>query len=163
VDAGEQAARGRVQRQVMIVDDDADVGCALVELLAHHGISALRVFDGLEALERLRAGHTPCSIVLDVDMPRLDGPALVAALRVDPALSRIPVVTMTAGVPPTGLNTDGHLEKPFDAEALLAALFRLCRSCGVCDGDGPVVGSVFAARRRADLATALPSRRPGDV
>jgi CheY-like chemotaxis protein len=141
-------------REIMVVDDDPDVGCTLVELLAHHGISALHAFDGLDALERVRAGCMPCSIVLDVDMPRLDGPALVAALRADPTLSKIPVVTMTAGVPPAGLSTEGHLQKPFDAEELLAALFGICRSCGTCDGDGPVIGSLFAARQRADLAAA---------
>jgi CheY-like chemotaxis protein len=143
-----------LQREVMVVDDDADVRCALIELLADEGISALHAFDGLDALERIRAGCTPCSILLDVDMPRLDGPALVAALRMDPFHSKIPVVTMTAGAQPAGLTKDGHLQKPFDVEALLAALFRICRSCGVCDGDGPVIGSVFAARERADLATA---------
>jgi CheY-like chemotaxis protein len=135
----------------MVVDDDADVRSALVELLAHQGIPAVHAFDGLDALERIRGGCTPCSIVLDVDMPRLDGPALVGALREDLALSEIPVVTMTAGVRPAGLDTDGHLQKPFDDEALLAALFTVCRSCGVCDGEGPVIGSIFASRQRADL------------
>jgi CheY-like chemotaxis protein len=159
LDIGAPVSGGTLPREVMVVDDDADVRCALVEFLAHHGISAFHAFDGLDALERIRAGCKPCSIVLDVDMPRLDGPALVAALRVDPMLPKIPVVTMTAGVQPAGLNTDGHLQKPFDVEALRAALFGICRSCGVCDGDGPVVGSVFAARQRADLAAELRSRR----
>lgn len=150
-------------RAVMVVDDDADVRSALVECLAHEGISASHAFDGLDALERIRAGCTPCTIVLDVDMPRLNGPALVAALRVDPMLSKIPVVTMTAGAQPAGLRTDGHLQKPFDVEALRATLFRTCRSCGVCDGDGPVIGSVFAARKRADVAARPSSPRLGDA
>jgi CheY-like chemotaxis protein len=164
MDLGATTAGVGLQREVMVVDDDPDVRCALIEFLAHEGIAALHAFDGLDALERIRAGCTPCSILLDVDMPRLDGPALVAALRVDPMHSNIPVVTMTAGARPAGLTTDGHLQKPFDFEALLASLFGICRSCGVCDGDGPVIGSVFAARYRADLAAALPSsRRPVDV
>jgi CheY-like chemotaxis protein len=141
-----------LQREVMVVDDDADLRCALVGLLAHHGISAVHAFDGLDALERIRAGCAPCAIVLDVDMPRLDGSGLVAALRADPAPARIPVVTMTAGARPAGLDTDGHLPKPFTSETLLAELFKICRSCGVCDGEGPVIGSVFASRQRADLA-----------
>jgi CheY-like chemotaxis protein len=163
VDSGAQAAGGKLPREVMVVDDDADVRCALVEFLAHRGISAFHAFDGLDALERIRAGCLPCSIVLDLDMPRLDGAALVAALRGDPTLPKIPVVTMTAGVQPAGLITDGHLEKPFGVEAMLSALFRVCRSCGACDGEGPVIGSVFAARQEADLAAALgSSQKPGD-
>jgi CheY-like chemotaxis protein len=149
-------------RGILVVDDDPDVRGALVELLAHQEVSAHTACDGLEALERIRAGCIPCSIVLDVDMPRLDGPALVAALRADPTLPRIPVVTMTAGAPPAGLGTEGHLQKPFDVDELLGALFGICRSCGVCDGDQPVIGSVFAARRRAD-APALPPRRPDEA
>jgi CheY-like chemotaxis protein len=153
MDVRAPSAGAGLQRQVMVVDDDADVRCALVDFLAHYGISAFHAFDGLDALERIRAGCTPCSIVLDVDMPRLDGPALLVALRRDPALPKIPVVTMTAGVRPTGLETNGHLQKPFDDEALLAALFTACRSCALCDGEGPVIGSIFASRQRADRDT----------
>jgi CheY-like chemotaxis protein len=135
----------------MVVDDDADVRCAVVEFLSREGISSLPAVDGLDALERIQSGRPPCAIVLDVDMPRLSGPALVATLRADSRLPRIPVVTMTAGNEPLGLDTEGHLPKPFARESLLAILFRICRSCGECDGAGPVVGSLFAARRRAEL------------
>lgn len=150
-----QVAGAGLKREVMIVDDDADIRCALVECLAREGISAVHAFDGLDALERIRAGCTPCSILLDVDMPRLRGTELVAALRADPKLPKIPVVTMTAGAEPVGLETDGHLPKPFAFEELLAALFRACRACAVCDR-GPVIGSLFAARRKADVAARAP-------
>ena len=138
-------------REVMVVDDDADVRCALVEFLTHEGISSFHAFDGLDALEHLGNGPPPCAIVLDLDMPRLAGPAFVAVLRGDLRLPRIPVFTMTAGAEPLGLDTEGHLSKPFAMQSLLAMLFVFCRSCGVCDGAGPVVGSIFRARRRADL------------
>jgi CheY-like chemotaxis protein len=150
----------------MVVDDDADIRCALVEYLTREGIASFHAFDGLDALERIRAGCTPCSIVLDLDMPRIDGQAVVLALRADPTLPRIPVLTMTAGEKPHGgLDTDGHLPKPFTFEALLVALFKVCRSCGACDGDGPVIGSIFESRQRADrtAARSAPASRPGDV
>jgi CheY-like chemotaxis protein len=144
----------------MVVDDDADLRTALIEFLAQHGISAFPACDGVDALERIRAVGAPCSIVLDVDMPRLDGPALVAALRAEPPLSSIRVVTMTAGAQPGDLRTDAHLQKPFTPEALLAALFAVCRTCGLCDGEGRVIGSLFTARQRAELATrSAPNRR----
>jgi CheY-like chemotaxis protein len=142
------------RREVMVVDDDEGVRCAVIALLSEQGISAREAIDGLDGLERVRSGPPPCAIVLDVDMPRLSGPALVAALRADPNLPRLPVVTMSAGIEPVGLDTDGHLPKPFAAQSLVAALFKICRSCAACDGGGPVVGSVFVARRAADLAAA---------
>ena len=139
-------------REVMVVDDDADVRCALVEYLSAEGISSFQAVDGLEALERVQSGSTPCAIVLDVDMPRLSGPALVTALRADSTLPRIPVLTMTAGAAPPGVDADGHLAKPFAPESMLAALFRVCRSCAACDREGPLIGSIFASRQRADLS-----------
>jgi Response regulator receiver domain len=82
-------AREDVARS-LVVDDDADVRHALVESLAHAGISAFHAFDGLEALERIRAGCRPCSIVLDVNMPRLDGVFRMRSHRTWGAATRLP-------------------------------------------------------------------------
>jgi hypothetical protein len=83
-------------------------------------------------------------------MPRLNGPGLVEELHADDTLAGIPVITMSAGTTPAGLKTIGHLAKPFEIGAMLALLFQACRSCASCDGEGPVIGSIFEARLRAD-------------
>jgi hypothetical protein len=79
----------------------------------------------------------------------------VAALRADSTLSSIPVITMSAGPQPPDLDTVTHLAKPFGFNSLLAALFRICRSCAACEGepDPAVAASLFDSRRRADLAS----------
>ncbi|BDG05080.1 response regulator [Anaeromyxobacter oryzae] len=145
-----QRNRTSGQRQVLVVDDDRDLRGVLVEALGESGIGAVDAFDGVDALEKVRAGAPPCALLLDLDMPRLTGHDVVAELRGDRALSRIPVITMTAAAAPLGLQTHGHLAKPFALESMLGLLFRACRCCALCDGAGPVVGSIFAARRAAD-------------
>jgi len=145
---GETAAH----REVLIVDDDADVRRCLVELLSRAGIRACHAFDGQDALDQVRSGAPPCVMVVDLDMPRLAGADLVAALQADPGRAAIPVVSMTAGRAPLPFCPRAHLAKPFVFGDLLEVLFRECRSCGVCDGPGPVVGSIFDARRRYDAA-----------
>lgn len=152
IDPRDQTAVG-VYRWVMVVDDDEDVRSALVEVLSERGIASSCAFDGLDALERIQSGRIPCVILLDLDMPRLSGPGLVARLRAESRFPRIPVITMTAGSERLVLDSDGHLPKPFAVESLLSVLFRICRSCAICDHAGPVVGSVFDARRRADAGT----------
>jgi len=141
-------------REVLIVDDDADLCRALAEYLSHMGISSSCARDGLDALDQVRAGPPPCAIVLDLDMPRMSGPALVEALRSEPTPPRIPIITMTAADEPVGLDTEGHLPKPFAFEALLGRLFAICRSCAACNCGGPAVGSIYVARRTADRAGA---------
>lgn len=141
------------RREVLVVDDDADVRVCLVEYLCHAGVAASQAVDGQDALDRVRSGSPPCAIVLDLDMPRLSGPELVAALRADAGHAGIPIISMSARRPPFGLRTRAHLAKPFAFEDLLAILFRECRLCGACDRSRPVVGSLFVARQRSMSAS----------
>jgi CheY-like chemotaxis protein len=139
-------------RHVLVVDDDEDLRAALVLALRDAGIAASQARDGVDALEKLRAEPLPCTLLLDMNMPRLDGAAVLGALRAEPALHALPVITMTAGACPPAVDAFGQLLKPFELAHLLALLFDACRSCGACDGEGPVIGSVFAARTAAERA-----------
>ena len=58
--------------RVLVVDDEDEVRRIAADLLAAEGFIVTTASDGLEALSRL-AGDTPDVIVLDVQMPRLDG------------------------------------------------------------------------------------------
>lgn len=139
-------------RKVLVVDDDSDVRSCLMEFLSRAGIPAHGAVDGRDALEQVLSGPPPCLIVLDLDMPRLTGQELIAAVRADSRCANIPLVSMTAGPEPVDLATCAHITKPFAFARLLDILFRECRRCALCDGDGPVVGSIFHARSRVDRA-----------
>jgi CheY-like chemotaxis protein len=139
-------------RRVLVVDDDEDLRAALVLALRDAGIAASQARDGVDALDKLRAEPRPCALLLDMNMPRLDGAAVLSALRAEPALHTLPVITMTAGACPPAVDAFGQLVKPFELARLLGLLFDACRACGACEAGGPVVGAVVAARRAADLA-----------
>ncbi len=115
---------------VLVVDDSLTVRRASQRLLERHGYAVALARDGLEALERL-AERRPAALLLDIEMPRMDGFELLAALRADAGLSDLPVVMITSRIAgrhrerAQQLGVLGYLCKPFDEEVLLAMLARL--------------------------------------
>jgi CheY-like chemotaxis protein len=88
-----QAVRRPGSTKALIVDDDTDSRAVLRERLRALGIETIEAADGLEALQAARA-EEPDLIVLDVDMPNVDGFELVATLRQERARTT-PLVVYT--------------------------------------------------------------------
>jgi CheY-like chemotaxis protein len=109
---------------VLVVDDDADSVELLGFVVSHAGGIVRTATSGPEALEIL-SGWTPSVLLLDVAMPRMDGCALLAAVRCQPALAAIPAVAITAraSARDQARNLEAgfavHVSKPFDVMALL--------------------------------------------
>ncbi|BBY66359.1 SpoIIE family protein phosphatase [Mycolicibacterium helvum] len=112
-------------RRVLVADDNADMREYLVRLLRGAGYRVDAVADGQQALARIRA-ELPDLVVSDVMMPRLDGLALVAALRTNTSTVGVPVLLLSARAgqeaSSEGLRAgaDDYLVKPFAAADLLA-------------------------------------------
>ena len=126
--AANASSQGSVARRVLVVDDDElilEVAQMSLELVG--GWSVITAADGQQALDRARA-EQPDAIVMDVMMPRMDGPTAVVALRADPATAGIPIVLLTASVLAAeraalaALPVNGVLRKPFDPMLLPAEL-----------------------------------------
>ncbi|MBV9774701.1 MAG: response regulator, partial [Gemmatimonadetes bacterium] len=81
--------------QVLVVDDDPDSRRVATRFLADANASVREAGDGETALIMMRR-HTPDVVVLDLMMPVLDGFGVLATMRGDPLLSRIPVVVLSA-------------------------------------------------------------------
>ncbi len=111
--------------RVLIADDNTDMREYLARLLSGAGYQVDAVTDGQEALDRVGA-RLPDLIISDVMMPRLDGLALVAALRADPRTAAVPVVLLSAragqeaSIEGLQAGADDYLVKPFAAAELLA-------------------------------------------
>ncbi|MCV7348335.1 SpoIIE family protein phosphatase [Mycolicibacterium rhodesiae] len=111
--------------RVLVADDNADMREYLVRLLRGAGYEVDEVADGQQALSRIRADR-PDLVVSDVMMPRLDGLALVAALRNDPHTVAVPVLLLSAragqeaSIEGLQAGADDYLVKPFVAAELLA-------------------------------------------
>lgn len=110
--------------RVLYVDDDADIReIAIMSLGLHPSIETRSAASGKEAL-RIAHEWQPDLILLDVMMPEMDGPSVLAQLRQAPATDRIPVVFMTARTQPQevrhfiGLGAEGVIAKPFDPMTL---------------------------------------------
>jgi two-component system OmpR family response regulator len=111
--------------QVLYVDDEPDireVGAMALELDGSMEVSTAA--SGPEALELLGGGLRPGVILLDVMMPGMDGPAVLAELKQRPDLARIPVVFITARAQAhelarfESLGAIGVITKPFDPMTL---------------------------------------------
>lgn len=107
-------------KRILVVEDDADVRDALAEAMRHAGLLVDVAVDGMDGLERLRAGIMPALVLLDLRLPRLGGEELLRAMREDEELAHVPVITMTAGSDPAdGGDVVAHLHKPFELDDLL--------------------------------------------
>ena len=85
-----------MRREILVVDDDADLRETLQLLLDDSGYGVTAVASGQEALDRLKAGDRPSLILLDLMMPELDGFGFIEELRGKEEWRKIPVVVLTA-------------------------------------------------------------------
>jgi two-component system, OmpR family, response regulator len=111
-------------KHVLYVDDDADIREIVQMSLSLDGQLSVNLCDGGErALVKMRDAP-PDLVMLDVMMPGMDGPSLLARMRADEALKHIPVIFMTAKASASevarfrDLSAIGVIAKPFDPMAL---------------------------------------------
>ena len=116
----------RARRDILVVDDDADLRETLQALLDDSGYGVTAVANGQAALDQLKAGARPSLILLDLMMPEMNGWQFLERARADSILGSIPVVIMTARKaadlqPPLSRHV---LHKPFDGAKLLSTIAR---------------------------------------
>ncbi len=116
--------------KILVVDDHPDSVDSLSRLLEAHGHSTAQAYDGRQALDVFRQ-FEPDAVILDIDMPVLDGYGTCRAIRLAPC-DRLPVlVALTAlgGHEPRRLafeaGFDAHVTKPARIDALVALVERL--------------------------------------
>jgi chemosensory pili system protein ChpA (sensor histidine kinase/response regulator) len=113
---------------VMIVDDDEDIREIGTLVLESYGYRVSAAKDGLDALEMLERSDSPCVILLDLMMPRMDGEQFLKALRASDK-AHIPVALMSghseASKIASELSADSLLRKPFDLDILLKTVREL--------------------------------------
>jgi DNA-binding response OmpR family regulator len=115
----------RFARPVLVVDDDEATRAAERAVLTDDGFRVIEARDGAEAM-RVITNDPPALVVLDIQMPGVDGPSFARQLRV--ALRRVPLVILTAAMDPKHeadrCNAEAYLTKPFDGPELLKVVRR---------------------------------------
>ncbi|MDB5840197.1 MAG: cheW-like domain protein, partial [Herminiimonas sp.] len=114
----------RTQNIVMVVDDSLTVRRVTQRLLAREGYQVVLAKDGVDALEQLQA-FTPDVMLVDIEMPRMDGFDLTRNVRGDERTSQIPIVMITSRTATKHRNyalelgVNEYLGKPYQETELL--------------------------------------------
>jgi chemosensory pili system protein ChpA (sensor histidine kinase/response regulator) len=117
---------------VMVVDDSVTVRKVTTRLLERAGMNALTAKDGVDALTQLQEHH-PDIILLDVEMPRMDGFEVATLVRHDERMKDLPIIMITSR---TGekhrqramaIGVNEYLGKPYQESLLLETINRLVK------------------------------------
>jgi chemosensory pili system protein ChpA (sensor histidine kinase/response regulator) len=114
----------------LVVDDSITVRRVTQRLLERNGMRVLTARDGMDAVALL-AENVPDIILLDIEMPRMDGYEVAAHVRADPRLHDIPIIMITSRVGDKHraraieLGVDDYLGKPYQESQLIDAIAPL--------------------------------------
>ena len=137
--AAPQAAEHRRVPLVMVVDDSVTMRKVTGRVLERHNFEVATAKDGLDALERM-ADTIPDLMLLDIEMPRMDGYELATAMKADPRMRDVPIIMITSR---TGekhrqramdLGVQRYLGKPYQEVELMRNVFELLGAERAVDG-----------------------------
>lgn len=117
-------------KQILIVDDSPSVRRVVGNMLKQNGWEVQVARDGVEALEMI-SRETPAGILLDIEMPRMDGYELIATLRAQEQYRTLPVVILTSRAAAKHqqramqLGANAYVVKPYQDEELISILNSL--------------------------------------
>ena len=128
-ESGHAPVKARVS-SIMVVDDSITVRKVTERLLVRNGFEVVTAKDGVDALAQLQE-YVPDVMLLDIEMPRMDGYELATAMRNDDRLKNIPVIMITSR---TGdkhreramaIGVDMYMGKPYQDKELLENINKL--------------------------------------
>lgn len=131
----EKEEKGKGSPKILVVDDDAAILRLIEMLLTRRGLIVLKADDGHEGY-RMAVVHKPDAILLDVNMPGMDGFELASKLKAKQETAKIPIAFLTARKEVEAFRTAQdlgsllYIPKPFKPEALLHAIGILLVACG---------------------------------
>ena len=117
-------------KRVLVVEDDLLNRMFYCATLEGNGFTVSALEDGRAALETARA-FAPDLVITDIQLPHVSGLKVIAALRADPALTRVPVLAVTAYVGKgeeariRRAGANDYLPKPVSIRPFMAAVNRL--------------------------------------
>lgn len=136
---------------ILVVDDEPGIVDVLIAVLEDAGHRASGAANGQEALAKLKAS-VPNVVLLDVEMPVLDGGSTLSAMKADIRLASVPVLMMS-GIAESMVKRrcrgyDAFLRKPFSLEELLDAVEGLLGRAAGRRRTAPPKGKRTASSRK---------------
>jgi len=110
----------RRRSSIFVIEDDERVRDAITSLLTRNGFAVVALENGWEALARMQAS-APAVVLLDLELPLVDGWEVRRRMLADPLLAKVPCVVITAGLDPKAylVPADMMLFKPLQEAQLL--------------------------------------------
>jgi chemotaxis protein histidine kinase CheA/ActR/RegA family two-component response regulator len=123
-------------KHILVVDDSPSVRRVVSNMLKQHGWEVQMARDGVEALEMISA-ETPAAVLLDIEMPRMDGYELIATVRAQEQYRTLPLVVLTSRAAAKHqqramqLGASAYVVKPYQDEELVNTLNALVYGAAV--------------------------------
>lgn len=120
---GAAAPKAAGERTILVAEDDADIRLMMSTLLGMKGYRVVEASDGHEALE-VTQKERPDVVLMDLQLPRLNGFAVARLIRQSDALGRTPIVVVSAHDPAKHRNLalaagcNAYVQKPIDFDRL---------------------------------------------
>jgi len=124
------AGTQRVAKTALVVDDSLSARRSLAQFVKDAGFEVRTAIDGLEAVGIIDA-HKPDILLVDMEMPRMNGMELTAHLRANPETSDLPVIMITSRSTDKhrqqarNVGVDAYLTKPFSEDHLMRQIDEL--------------------------------------
>jgi signal transduction histidine kinase/ActR/RegA family two-component response regulator len=122
------AARAPKGPPVLVVDDDPESRAAIGDLLAENGYHVAFASNGITAMEQVRAGFLPQLLIVDINMPGMDGVELCRTLHRSDMRGSLPVILISGETnleeAAASIGAVDWLRKPFRGEMLLERVHR---------------------------------------
>lgn len=121
-------------KKVLIIDDSSSVRRQVAGALTTAGFQVLEASDGIDGAEKIRTQNDLALVICDVNMPRMDGLAMLDSLSAEIARRQLPVVMLTTEGQPEAMarakksGAKGWIVKPFKEHLLLGAVQKLTQS-----------------------------------
>ncbi|MFB3076796.1 MAG: response regulator, partial [Lysobacterales bacterium] len=118
------------QPLVMVVDDSITIRKVTSRVLENHSIEVMTALDGLDAIDKLRE-RVPDLMLLDIEMPRMDGYELAQYIRSDARLRHVPIVMITSRSgqkhrkKARDAGANAYLTKPYQEADLIAQVGKM--------------------------------------
>lgn len=117
---------------ILYVEDNFDNRMLVRRVLEAEGYRVIEAENGTQGIERIRA-ETPDLVLMDINLPEVDGYEVTRRFKRLPAMTKVPVIAMTANVmkgdreKTLAAGCDGYIPKPIDIDALPDQIARFLR------------------------------------
>lgn len=128
--------------EILLIEDNEQNMYLISYLLEKHGYRVQRAVTGRDGI-RLARESRPLAILLDIQLPELNGYQVAEELRRDDALAGVPIIAVTSYAMPgdreraMASGADGYIEKPIDPATFISQLREYLGEPGPGEGDTP--------------------------